>query len=672
MDNEEALPLNLARRMILTWLRQRNRKHLEQDPEAREILDILKMDVVVGPGAPKLPVASIDLVLQKLSMEVCPVEKRLLENLTRIRGMLDLNETEVRILAFFCVKATVPEFEQFCSKAQPHRLRILSRFVSGCLGRPPREIIDLLSVRGRLRKSGLFGRCDGPLMQEYGIPDSELAWLLIDEPFDPRMISGSLGSVGSPPTLSMSDYRHVRRVLDLLLPHLRMALSTRRRGVNVLVHGPAGTGKTELARVLGKTLRCGTFEPAYFDSDGDPIKPQRRLINLRCALTFLSNDRTLMVCDEMDDLFLSSLTEAAPAKLWINRLLETNEVPIIWLSNSIEGIDPAILRRFDFVFDLPIPPRGQRRKILHRAAGSLVSPGMIRSLAEWSNLAPAVATRAADVLAGIGSEMSASQRDHAFNLLVSNSLKAQGLTPPSDPFLPRASGFDPATCNASVNLPGLVAGLRAHSDGRLCLHGPPGTGKSAFGRWLADSLGKPLHAHRLSDLLSMYVGGTEKRMCDAFRTAANEGAVLLLDEVDALVADRNGAVRTWEVMQVTEMLTQMEDYTGILVATTNRHEFLDPASRRRFDLEVGFGYLAPPQLELLFQRHCADLGWKVRAGPRSIRSIPNATPGDFAAVRRRHRFQPLTSPADLAQAVVDCCARKPAEGNQRVIGFETC
>ena len=79
----------------------------------------------------------------------------------------------------------------------------------------------------------------------------------------------------------------------------------------------------------------------------------------------------------------------------------------------------------------------------------------------------------------------------------------------------------------------------------------------------------PLLVRRASDLLSMFVGEVEKNIARAFREAEDDGALLLIDEVDSFLQDRRGAQRSWEVTQVNEMLTQMEGFAGVFIASTN-------------------------------------------------------------------------------------------------------
>src|SRR5690606_28991976 len=156
-------------------------------------------------------------------------------------------------------------------------------------------------------------------------------------------------------------------------------------------------------------------------------------------------------------------------------------------------------------------------------------------------------------------------------------------------------------------LAAVAQGIREARSARLCLYGPPGTGKTAWGHWLADTLDMPLVVKRGSDLLSMWLGGTEKNIANAFSEAESEGAVLMIDEVDSFLQDRRGAQRTWEITAVNEMLTSLEAFQAILIATTTLVDSLDQAALRRFDLKLCLDYLHPSQAEALLQRCCQKL-----------------------------------------------------------------
>jgi SpoVK/Ycf46/Vps4 family AAA+-type ATPase len=117
------------------------------------------------------------------------------------------------------------------------------------------------------------------------------------------------------------------------------------------------------------------------------------------------------------------------------------------------------------------------------------------------------------------------------------------------------------------------------------------------------------------------------------------------------------------------MLTRMESFDGIFIASTNLMDGIDPAALRRFDLKIRFGYLLPAQAADLLARQCAALGLD---GPGAeeqarLRRLDQLTPGDFAAVARRHRFSPVASCAAFVAALDQECAFK--RGKTGAIGF---
>ena len=231
------------------------------------------------------------------------------------------------------------------------------------------------------------------------------------------------------------------------------------------------------------------------------------------------------------------------------------------------------------------------------------------------------------------------------------------------------ASYDPRHIAADVDLGEVAAGIVQAKSGRICLYGPPGTGKTAFGRWLATQLDVPLHAKKVSDIVSPYIGQTERNLARVFREARTEGAVLLLDEVDSFLQDRQHAQRSWEITAVNEMLTQMESFQGVFIASTNLMDGLDQAALRRFDLKVKFDYLRPAQAWDLFEVHRQSLG--LPDPEASVRTVLerfcNLTPGDFAAVTRQHRFRPIgTVPALIAALEAECRIKKD---NRTPVGF---
>jgi len=224
--------------------------------------------------------------------------------------------------------------------------------------------------------------------------------------------------------------------------------------------------------------------------------------------------------------------------------------------------------------------------------------------------------------------------------------------------------WEPALVNVDVDLHRLEAQLRRSGAAQqisFCLEGPAGTGKSAWARHLARQLGLPVIQKRASDILSMWVGGSERAIARAFADARADGALLIFDEADSLLADRRDAEHSWEVSQVNEMLTWMESHPLPFICTTNLSEKLDPATQRRFTFRIRFDWMTSDQLPLAWRVHFGTVA------PVGLQDVDRLAPGDFANVARRMRALDQNDPwAILAELSRESDAK---QGKQRVIGF---
>jgi hypothetical protein len=302
---------------------------------------------------------------------------------------------------------------------------------------------------------------------------------------------------------------------------------------------------------------------------------------------------------------------------------------VLWTCNDLSGIDPAILRRMTLIIEIRTPTVPVRARIWRKVAaetGIDLDEAAIERFARLYDAPPSVAAnaaRAAKLAQGGAVEA---------EIAINGAMSVLGLAP-------RLSGADPgdfdaALTNCAEDLDRLTTDLARPGAPRawsLCLQGPPGTGKSLFARHLAARLGMEVSQKRASDLLSCWVGDTEKQIAQAFAAARAEGALLVFDEADSLLSERGQAQRSWEISQVNEMLTWMESHPLPFVCTTNLMERLDQASLRRFTLKLRFETLEPVQAALAFARFF-DL-------PPPGRLPEGLAPGDFATVRRRRALR---------------------------------
>lgn len=608
-----------------------------------------------------------------------PLSNYLRSNVNQLSGLVGLSTTDCRILEF----AVSIHNERLLDDTADWLGQISSAKVfyalSAILNLPEEEIRTSLSAQGILARSGLVSvdrSGTSTLRGKLDLLSDGFADLMASSEADPISLLRGTVSAAGPAQLKLEDYSHINPSLDILRPYLNHAVSTRRHGVNIFLHGAPGTGKSQLARALADKMECELFEVASEDADGDPVNGERRLRAFRAAQSFFAQRQALIAFDEVEDifndgdLFFGRKSTAQVRKAWINRMLEENPVPTLWLSNSIDGVDPAFIRRFDMVFELPVPPKKQREQILQENCGDMLSAASISRIAAAESLAPAVVSKASSIVRSIRDDLGHKNCEAAFERLISNTLEAQGHGPlvQNEPNrLPEI--YDPGFINADADLTSIAAGLVKARAGRLCLYGPPGTGKTAYGRWLAEQLGIPLLIKRASDLMSMWVGGNEKNIAKAFHQAEEDGALLLIDEVDSFLQDRRSAKHGWEVSMVNEMLTQLESFPGIFIASTNLMSGLDEGALRRFDLKVKFDFLRPEQGWELVRRYSKQLNLPVPQPdllPKMM-SLQRLTPGDFTAVLRQHRFRPIRSSTTLVSVLEAECALK--YGGNTSIGF---
>lgn len=288
--------------------------------------------------------------------------------------------------------------------------------------------------------------------------------------------------------MNWEHYSHIKQPLVIAERYLSKSLAQARQGVNILLYGPPGTGKTQLTRLIACRLDSALYEVACTDSHGDPVSAKQRLCSLRAANSVLHSQRAMLVLDEIEDIFqAANATESSRSqKGWINRMLEENTLPCFWLSNSIEAIDAAHIRRFDLVIEVPNPPLAQRKQMLRECGGGKVSDELVEHLCAHEQMTPAVLERAVRVGRSV-SQRAGKLLDSTIRCIVDGTLKAQGFEKLQRNESTLPAFYSPEWINSDLPLDGLVDGLRAHPQARLCFYGPPGTGKTAFCQWLAHA-----------------------------------------------------------------------------------------------------------------------------------------------------------------------------------------
>lgn len=509
---------------------------------------------------------------------------------------------------------------------------------------------------------------------------------LMQEPFSKQEMMKRIARIYPKSTLEIADFSYMKSDLDMLLNYCKNA-----KNPSVFLYGRAGVGKNEIAALIAKELNRELWEIHNIDTQG--VMREDRLEQFIRAQAMLKADKSVILLDECEEFFPSlspKYNEDKPSKNTLNKMLESVKIPSIFLSNSA-NIDPAFLRRFDIVLEIHAPPKEKKQAMIEKALKSQrirLDSRIISQICE-SSLSQGVLLQACKVAKTLAKHKlyslkncektpkSTAANSHIITQsliqVLNEHLKLQGqkLIATSKP---KSLPYNMSLIHASVDMKALCeriksvcgakdANVDSSSSGqdstqgvRILAYGMAGSGKSEFAKALAKELDKPIILKKASDLLSMWVGGSEKNIAKAFREAEQRGAILVLDEVDSFLQDRSGASVSWEISQVNEMLTQMESFAGIFIATTNFMDNLDRASIRRFDMKIEFKPLDFARLQKAFGLYAKHLGIGDYAtflestfGKRELEKLENICFGDFALIARGVAFAPLESAEQLLE-----------------------
>jgi SpoVK/Ycf46/Vps4 family AAA+-type ATPase len=478
--------------------------------------------------------------------------------------------------------------------------------------------------------------------------------------------------------VAQDDVAHVRKLLE----------QDSKNPVHILLYGPPGTGKSTFAYSLAHA--CGVKAWAVISRDDDD-DGDRRASLAACLHVAARHKGAFVLVDEAERLLDTDRRSGNKTKdkAWLNDFLERSERRVIWITNQIEHIDPAVRRRFSFSihFDkLGIKERIDLwRQILkkHRVTKQ-ISGDQINALTKNYPVEAAVINSAVAQVKSLYKDKKEFFAALERVLRSQTTLQRDGKKLSMRPQAVSDFTLDGVCMEGSAE--SLVAQCRRIDSamrekasvrpgcGTMLFYGPPGTGKTALARYLAKELDRECMVKRAGDLLSPYVGVAEQQITEAFRSAESEGAVLVIDEVDSFIYSRDIAQRSWETSLVNEFLTALEDCRCFCVCTTNRRDNLDAAAMRRFSHKIAFTYAGREQVQALY----AGLLAPICAEPlppqreKELLTMDRLTPGDFHAVRAQYDPLFVDAAAVSHKKLIDALAQEQSlkiEQHTRRIGF---
>lgn len=423
-------------------------------------------------------------------------------------------------------------------------------------------------------------------------------------------------------------------------------------GVNLLLYGASSLEKHRLIReLIGK---CGRKPWRVRTLDGASRYDKPALTYVAFKLLAKQDKNAMLVVEHPSEVldggppdFLKALfgieldNEGVPE--FDEHLLSTNPVPGLWLAAGAGSLPDETCARFVFHAPLKKADRATRVAALDELVRELdMSLTAREEVLKLEGVSSAQVQAAAKAARLSGKEKPA-ERDAAIVQAIKRSQRAlnrdmqpkakECVTQYSLRYLNAAGRFGPAE---------ILDAFRRNPKGTLLLYGIPGTGKTQFAEYIASELGLPLITRSAADLLSKWLGESEKNIAKAFEDAANEDGILFLDEGDSFLRNRQEAKNSWEITQVNELLQHMERFQGIVIVATNLFRGLDPASIRRFTFKLEFKELDVDQRWEMFLNETgltnapsAFSEEQKEAWSTRLTLMHHLTAGDFATVKRQ-------------------------------------
>jgi len=552
-----------------------------------------------------------------------------------LKNHLKLSVTETQLLFRLWLTESCPNFA-WC-QYHTHSMTEYTNLMSTLLGLSTAMISQIINSNSKLLQTGLITVEHQSFALRNGL-FAAIAGLT-----DPATYQAEHYEIDSGPVYDVQSFN-----IDPIDREIMQALLADTAPCNILFYGRPGTGKTEMARSL---ISCARRQIYQIKATLARNK-NSRLARATYATYFsqesaiILDEAELLLSTDYDNVYFES--DYMPTKAATNVFLESHQAKMIWIVNDLRSVHPSTLRRFDFTLKFDRLSRSQRETAIdlidskHQSNRQHVSPELRKRLVTAEHLSIGVLDR-------IFQTASRTTKDDK-EIVIRRLMKAVPVASQSAVFSDLEQSYDIRILNTSVpaatitrSCTDFYSGERKSGEGlNILFHGPPGTGKTELAKYLSHSTDRQLIVRRGSDLLSMWLGETEKQIASAFEAARDNNAILLIDEADSFFVSRENAEHNYESSRTNEFLTHMEQHNIILVCATNLLDKLDPASLRRFHFKVEFHPMRQTETAGFFLNYFSDHLSEIPSEcelTSALRTIPFLTPGDFRSVRQRIRYQ---------------------------------
>lgn len=591
--------------------------------------------------------------VKKLKEKIKPQNTVLERQFNTVKEIYDLNSEEYEVMMYLTLREVNNIFKEYLDCLQNQSLTTFTRnYLNMRFGRKER-VMDNLHLKN-ITDSRHSESVNNDLLKIFDNPNcntpAKIASVIIGKPEKSK--------------LKLSDYSHMEKDCNTVINILKHAVEQKKTGINILLHGGVGLGKSEMARLVANCADIPMYSVITQLDNFKEADREDRLADLYSKQHVLSSsEKACILFDEGEDVMNRGFSYGGSAsKGYLNHLLETTSVPIIWTTNNIFDVDPAFLRRMTYCVEFEKPSDDVRLGIWNKVIKKnklKVSKEKVDELNKNYNIPPSLIANAVQTTKMVGGD------ENDFEGFIENVAKV--VTKKKNVKNKKEfemNEYDENLVNTDIDIKNLTQKIKdcGKLNFSLCLYGEPGTGKSLYARYLAKQIGcNEVILKRASDLMSKWVGETEQNIASAFAEAKSKKAMLIFDEADSFLQNRNNAHASWEVSQVNEMLTWMESHEYPFVCTTNLLDTLDEASLRRFTFKIRFEFLTISQVNQAIE-HFFDI-------KNSGVNIKGLTAGDFATVKKKVDFLGVKDLDEITKMLQDEVKVKKSKELKNTIGF---